>query len=174
MKHLFFALTFFICSALSAQTFQNKKNTAYLQFLGNSVPYSLKYERVLWSKNIFGISAEAGFGFSPLANQGYSKSINAIDIPLDINFLVEFLPNHFVDMGGGITPTKRPKSAFAQIVEHEQQNSWDTFGSTHLNYRFVSNKGMFFKVGYYQLYNFSVLGNKNITHTIGVGLGYSF
>ena len=106
-----------------------KKNSVYIELLGNGVIYSLGYERIFWSDNIYRFSTMSGFSYY-IWELYFSQQIN----------LLIGKKNNF-ELGFGCT---------LPIVEPIQDGSNMSYLFFYrIGYRYQKEDGgMFFRIGF--------------------------
>ena len=182
-KYLFLSLFLLFNSVLLSVKAQEigpklKRNTIFIELLGNGGFYSLNYDRILISKEKWKLAGRAGvsyFNFFDDFNTQYYA------IPLEVSYLVG-KGNHYLETGLGITPFYK----FGEGIEefnHEQKTLFIT-STARIGYRYQrKDGGFFFKAGWTPQYTKAYrLGEslfpKKYSYfsfiMVGIGAGYSF
>jgi len=182
-KYLLLSLLLLFSSVLLSVKAQEigpelKRNTIFIELLGNGGIYSLNYDRILLSKEKWKLAGRAGvsyFNFSDDFNTQYYA------IPLEVSYLVG-KGNHFLETGLGITPLYKIGERIEEF-NIEQETLFIT-STARIGYRYQrKDGGFFFKAGwtpqYTKAYRFgeSFLPKRYgylFPIMIGIGAGYSF
>jgi hypothetical protein len=78
----------------------NKKNSYYLEIMGNGFLYSINYDRIIYEKEKFKISGRIGFTYMPYWE--VFTEVRGPGIPLELNFLFGKRSN-LLELGFGAT-----------------------------------------------------------------------
>lgn len=142
-------------------TIDLRKNSFYIEILGNGGVISINYDRIVPLGDKSGLGFRIGAGTA--GSSDTATSAIAYTALIEINFL--FGKNkHFLETGIGFT------NAF---VEKETEQ----WCSIKLGYRYQAKKGFLLKIVPMYIYNIKKLdGNSDVFGGIwvGVSLGYSF
>lgn len=180
-KALLISILLFSFISASAQDEDEKefrKNTVYLELLGNGGYYSLNYDRIFEIKPKIKISTRIGFTYFPdLFGNGFRQ----VGPLTEVSILYSLFNNkHFLELGSGL-------SYFHQgymINPGYTYNEAVLFFIPRLGYRFQQpNGGLFFKIGFLPIYEWLVFKpqffplNREYHRWYmygGVAVGYSF
>jgi len=182
-KYLLFSLHIFFISGLYAVKAQElvpepKRNTIFVELLGNGGIYSLNYDRILISKEKWKLAGRAGVSyfnfFDDFNTQFYA-------IPLEVSHLLG-KGNHFLETGLGFTPLYKTSEGIGEI--NINQETLFLISTARLGYRYQrKDGGFFFKAGWTPQFNKAYrFGNspfpKNYSYFEpimgGIGAGYTF
>ena len=149
-----------------------EKNTIFFEGAGNSVLYSLNYDRLIKTSNIFMTSARIGVHYSNDFNNNNRK---IIAIPFELSKLYLFhKTGNFIEFGSGITYINENIVSLNHTVNV-------LVVALRIGYRLQKPKGgFFFKVGLTPLYDFYAWNrlpkvNYNTLYlSFGLGIGYTF
>ncbi|WP_152969615.1 hypothetical protein [Pedobacter sp. Hv1] len=86
MKNILFPVLLCLLS-LNSTAQQSKKNSIYLELLGNSVIYSVNYDRIIPLSAQLKLVPRIGFMYAPLSTSEHFKGHNNISIPIEVNLL---------------------------------------------------------------------------------------
>ena len=112
--------------------YQYHKNMISLEILGNAIPYSINYERII----IYPFSMRVGYMFIP-----YDVS-KVMSTPILLNYLYK-INSHSLEVGIG------PVFSYAYHTMFENHNQFRTFLSFSFAYRFEPDKSRFiFRAGF--------------------------
>ena len=163
------------------------KNTFFIEALGNSLFYSLNYDKILFQKRNLFISNRIGIFYLPAGGGNYK-----FGIPLEINFLLG-KKQHFFESGLGISYLYFDDFYWltdgqGQIFEIvDQKINW-VFITGRIGYRYQKpNGGFFFRVGFTPLFQiidkrkdkyYGMYAQPGPSMSIlpfgGIGIGYTF
>jgi len=182
-KHLLISMHLLFISGLFSVKAQElvpepKRNTIFVELLGNGGIYSLNFDRILISKEKWKLAGRVGFTyhnfFDDLNSQFYG-------IPLEVSYLLG-RSNHFLETGLGVTPVYDTSDGFEQ--NSPKQETLFIITPVRIGYRYQRKEGgFFFKAGWtpqfyksYPLdtYNFPKNKGKIILIMGGIGAGYTF
>ncbi len=147
----------------------NPKNSIYLELGGNSILYGLNYERGLSRIAKYTFAASIGYGFSS-SNVGV---FNDVVIPFEIKMYNGIGRKNHLEFGLGATyfyDTDRPDKVVNGVSVTQTKHRAVNF--IRLGYRYTSNKGFLFRVGFTPL--FDVNGKPVVNLFGGISLGYRF
>ena len=145
------------------------KNTIYFEALGNGVLYSLNYDRIIFTKNLFQISGRIGFSYIPYLKNNLESFNDIFKYPFEVNVL--YGRKSHAEIGLGYTPVF--------ITYHENTfKIYDvySYSGVRVGYRYQEPfGGFFFRIGFIPYINFpKYLKNSGPKYYLGFGFGYTF
>ena len=146
---------------LKAQNDSYSKNSIYFELGGTAGHYSIKYDRIIFKKNLLAITGNIGFSPSliPFVN-GSEKLEFEPRIPMQINMLIG-KRQHYFKYGLGFTPYK-----------NSNQNMRYAFFPVLIGYQYRKiDHGLYISFEFMPLYYEEKI---DIYPWFGIGLGYSF
>ena len=149
-----------------------KKNTIFLEFMGNGFIYSVNYDRLFDVSKKIKMSSRIGFHFT---NKFPFQYYRTISVPIEISGMYPFYGNkHFLEIGLGLTYLNS-NDLYTNHTEHV------IAFVPRIGYRFQKPEGgLFFKLGFTPLYDWIVLNpNLKVFHhnwflSGGLGIGHTF
>ncbi|WP_207432032.1 hypothetical protein [Sabulibacter ruber] len=146
MKKILPTLVFaFIMNSLHAQSTtppeKISRNTVFLEIGGNSLVYSLNYDRILVNKPTFKLAGRIGGMY--LKNTGIIENggYHMYSFPLELSYL-HGKGNHHLEIGVGVNPSIEKQFDF-------DRTNYSIFPLVRLGYRYQrSDGGLFFKAGF--------------------------
>ncbi|MDX2188785.1 MAG: hypothetical protein SFY32_02885 [Bacteroidota bacterium] len=156
-----------------------KKNTVFVELLGNGYLYSLNYDRVINYKSKFKQTFRIGLAYLPFS------PLSEIHLPFEYNFLFGKKDGHF-EMGIGLTP-----ALWTYQYISENDTRFGFYNYLRIGYRYQKpNGGFFFRAGFMTIYHFlgyyftsnsfvffAPIDSRPIyrtSPTIGISFGYTF
>ena len=167
-KYFFFCFIFLFQKNILAQEISSK-NTVYIEIGGNSLFYSINYDRNLVAfKNNNKLGARIGVG----GTLGYNDYLWDDDLylgfynfPLEVYYLIGE-NKHFLDIGIGIAPS------ISGTPFKENQYHTDRF--INLSYRFQKSEGGFFFRTGLLVQSYNIYGYTGPFPWGRIAVGYSF
>ncbi|WKD86847.1 hypothetical protein KCTC32516_02227 [Polaribacter huanghezhanensis] len=172
-----FILLLFFTSSLFSQTDKNNytqpnKNAIYFEIGGLSLkPFSINYDRMLFTSNTVYFNSTIGFGFDnkeSVNDSGYS-------IPVYFNLTTGLHKNNHFEIGIGAIYSNTKKTNDKERI---------IYGGVKIGYKYQSKNHLFFKTGLNIFSRFYVIEdfNKNnpfkdlrlIGNIFNLSVGYSF
>ncbi|MGV3585926.1 MAG: hypothetical protein ACO1OF_02895 [Adhaeribacter sp.] len=158
-----------------------KKNTLFLELLGNGGLYSLNVDRIITSKEMWMLAGRLGisyFNHSDPAKKQY------VVLPMELSYL-RGKSKHFLEIGYGATMMVGKDESYTGEYATAIYNYMEALNTFRLGYRYQQKDGgMFYKVGWTPGYGSVMeLGNapsKKAKETyfkpynFGLGVGYTF
>jgi hypothetical protein len=101
-RAMVFALLLTIKNAYAQTT---AKNVIYLEFLGNTMSYSINYERTIKLNNQFKLAPRLGFSYIPIKKFKLNTDYGNIRIPIELNTLwaKKADAKNFFELGFGLS-----------------------------------------------------------------------
>ena len=169
MKKVFVLVIFvlFISNNIKAQAKQDIDSTAnnniYLEILGNGFFYSLNYER-FFSRNFSVRGGIMIFPASGTSEEGHTLDITILIFPIMANYLINF-GNHNIELGIG------PNLFYASgNTDVAGDFSGFAVGATaRIGYLYYPTDG-----GFNIRFAYTPILSEVFTHSIGLGIGYSW
>ncbi|WP_347174504.1 hypothetical protein [Polaribacter uvawellassae] len=171
-----FILLFFFTTSLFSQTdkenfIQPNKNAIYFEVGGLSLkPFSINYDRMLFTSNTVYFNSTIGFGFD---NQ--KKDVNSYSIPLYFNLTTGLHKNNHFEIGIGATYSNTKKTNDEETI---------IYGGIKIGYKYQSKNHLFFKTGlnvFSRIYVIEDLNKNNpfkdlklVGNIFNLSVGYSF
>jgi hypothetical protein len=157
-----------ICAQNIRDIGNNKRNSVYLEFYGNSgLSFTLNYERLFVGvNNIYAI--RTGFGYFP------GEDFYNISVPIE--FVIVFgKKRHHIELGAGAT-------YYANVVNTKDgiEGNEEVFSSVllipRIGYRFTGKKGLLIRIGYTPVLQLPYLDDFDQPFQLfgGASIGYSF
>jgi hypothetical protein len=143
------------------------KNSVFVEFLGNSMFYSLNYERIFFPKYRLNLSLRSGFCYIP------EKKFGTIGFPILTNGILKITRNIFFELGVGVLilayDTYNTDVAPSSPDYIAKGAEIELTGAAGL--RFKSNKGFLFRIDYTPIF---MTYHKDYVSWGGISLGYCF
>jgi hypothetical protein len=166
---ILFASISFI-SIFAQENIENKKtakNTIFLELLGNSIWYSLNYDRIVFSEKSFKISGRIGASYMPpsIHFMAHEYDFKTFSYPLQVCFI--YGKKHHIEIGTGYT----------FIFDEYKDDIFKIYNTPNkytisLGYRYqIQEGGIFVKVN---ILKFFPVKKSEIPFWLGFGLGYTF
>jgi hypothetical protein len=129
-----------------AQSYDESRNTLYLELLGNAYIYSLNYDRVLFAMGPYQrVGCRAGISFLPVTRDSAGGRYPFI-FPLTANYLVG-RESHWLEVGAGATPRIYLADADAADREEHWEGQVSFCGVLAYRYQNVVND-FSFRIGF--------------------------
>ena len=143
------------------------KNLVYVELLGNSFIYGINYERTLNTVCNYTVASSIGYAFS----SSKIGAFNDVVIPFEIKMYNRIAKKNHFEFGLGAT-YYYDKDRPANIVEGIEQkvNKHRTLLFGRVGYRYSSNKGFIFRVGFTPFY--LPTSDEKIIPFGGISFGY--
>ncbi|NVK52656.1 MAG: hypothetical protein HWD85_06950 [Flavobacteriaceae bacterium] len=163
--------TSIFCQVESTQKTTINRNTFYFEVGGLSVkPFSINYDRFLFSNGNVYFNSTIGFGFP-----NKDSKVREYSIPFSFNLTTGFNKKNHFELGIGITYSNS---------DYKNNKEDIIYGGLKLGYKYQSNKHLFFKAGINIFNRIYIIEDESENdlfqdlHLIGnvfnLSLGYSF
>jgi len=180
---VFSAIFSLVGLSVHAQTIQKsvKKNTVFLELLGNGGYYSLNYDRILKSEEKWKLAGRVGGSYY---NSFDVFNEHSVSMPLELSYLRGH-DRHFLEIEIGATPVYWTYDFdYGPGEEKFKVANFDVMVLPRIGYRYQKPEGgLFFKVGFTPFSNIKLYTNWPVypvghTYTFplwgGVAMGYTF
>ncbi len=151
-----------------------RKNTVYIEILGNAGTYSLNYDRLLYQSKGYKLACRLGFSFFP------KKTYNIQSFPLELSVLFSAYGSHYIEIGSGLSYIKglETKDVITDVTGSRKYVSESLYVPFRLGYRFQQQRGrLFLKAGVIPMvgiYEFEKEFSEKSHVWLGGAIGYSF
>jgi len=178
MKRIVFAvILIFLACSIHAQK-KNKpqlyrKNTLFIEILGNSATFTLNYDRLLIQSKGYKIAGRIGYSVLP-------GVLEITSIPFEISILVSDRGNHHLEIGSGLSYIKGLEKGdiIYDFTGSRHFDSESLYLPFRIGYRYQRLRGrLFFKAGIVPMvgiYEFEKEFNRKSYVWLGGAIGYSF
>lgn len=147
MKKLRYMLLIIPFTIHSAAYAQQKKNSLYLELLGNGVLYSVNYDRIIPISKHLKLAPRVGIEYIPSFNNrsGFSRDYKNLHIPLELNLLAARAANskNMAEVGLGLSLFSM-KNYYVYYVESnkvDEKNKMAKVTTLRLGYRHQKPQG---------------------------------
>lgn len=171
-------ILFLIPGLLFAQHRRNpqsfRKNTVFIEILGNAGTYSLNYDRLLYQSKGYKLAGRLGFSFFP------KNTYNMQSFPLEVSVLFSAYGNHHIEIGSGLSYIKglEAKDVIVDYTGSRKYVSESLYIPFRVGYRYQRQRGrLFLKAGVIPMigiYEFEKEFSKKSHIWLGGAVGYSF
>ncbi|TXK48608.1 hypothetical protein FVR03_07880 [Pontibacter qinzhouensis] len=147
-------------SAVKAQEADSniKRNTVYVELLGNGGFYSLNFDRILVNRENWKIAGRVGVTYF---NHFDNYSSQVAGVPLELSYL-RGKGNHYFEAGLGLNPVYRSRYNFnKELGKQHELNIW---ANARLGYRYQKREGgVFYRIAYTPILSKTIF-SKNESH----------
>jgi hypothetical protein len=179
MQRIHLVLIFFLIPGLlfaqhrsNPQSF--RKNTVFIEILGNAGTYSLNYDRLLYQSKGYKLAGRLGFSFFP------KKTYNIQSMPFELSVMFFASGNHHIEIGSGLSYIKglETKDVITDFTGSRKYVSESLYLPFRLGYRYQRQRGrLFLKAGVIPMigiYEFEKEFSNKSHVWLGGAIGYSF
>lgn len=166
--YLFF-FPLFVCAQPPVENFAQARNSFFFELLGSADLYSVRYDRIIYKRNLLKLSGNVGLSYLP-PSLGYSHVFN---YPVQFNVLF----GNQINLVMGVGTNSR-----VALYPDDILKIYDliTYPMVHLGYRYQATDGGFFagtNVYFYPLnspYKNYYLNESKVSLWLGLQVGFTF
>ncbi len=178
MKKIVFALIlFFLAFSVCAQRKKDprlfRKNTIFIEILGNGATFTLNYDRLFLQKDGFKIAGRIGYSILP-------GILDIKSVPLEMSLLISDQGNHHFEIGTGLSYIKglKTENVITDYSGSGKYVSESLYLPFRIGYRYQRQRGrLFLKAGIIPMISIHEFENKfkrDSYFWLGGAAGYSF
>ncbi len=152
MKKLTY-ISLFIASlyiSLNSCAQELKKNSFYFELGGNTIAYSLNYDRVIPLNNSLHLVPRVGLMYLPIANLENNRQYANFSIPLEVNLLIIKSPQskNFIEAGLGLSLIGMKAGGYRETGEYVPATRFARVGTFRAGFRHQKATGGFmYRIG---------------------------
>lgn len=150
-----------------------RKNTMFIEILGNGATFTLNYDRLLIQAKGFKIAGRIGYSIPP-------KIHHITSIPLEISLLISDHGSHHFEIGTGLSYIRglEKKDIIYDFVGARKFVSESLYAPFRIGYRYQRQRGrLFLKAGVIPMFSIHEFENEFDRDSyvwLGGAIGYSF
>lgn len=152
---------------------QFRKNTLFIEILGNGATFTLNYDRLLVQNKGFKVAGRIGYSVLP-------KLLEITSIPIEISLLISDQGNHHLEIGSGLSYIKglKTENVIVDFTGSSKYISESLYIPFRIGYRYQRQRGrLFLKAGVVPMVSINEFENKfkrGYYIWLGGAVGYSF
>ena len=166
-------LTVLLCPGQEPGHFSDYRisnNSIYFEIFGNSLLYSFNYERNIFEKDRFSLSARVGAGYADIS---FAAPERDYVFPCTISALFRGYKRLYFEVGPGLT-FKRDGKAEDEYPHKDWIYESNSYFTTNLGLRYQGKKGFLFRIGYTPFLDLKEDFVHGWWNGFGISLGFSF
>ena len=164
-------VTFVITTGNVSLAQSDLNHSVYLELGGSAGVYSLNYDLVFLNKNNFKVGTRVGL---QLLKENYEGTTMDYYVPLTMNFMYAFAPNHHVELGLGTQIASYEIRNIISETEIGFVRKTEALGNGTFGYRFQKPDGGFIFRAFYSPFFYQDGVYFRYEHWAGIRLGFTF
>ncbi len=168
-----FCLTGCLCAQKKDNPRLFRKNTLFVEILGNGATFTLNYDRLLIHSKGYKVAGRIGYSILP-------QILEIASIPMEMSLLISNDSNHHLEIGSGLSYIKGLETEYVidDFVGSREYVSESLYIPFRIGYRYQRQKGrLFLKAGIVPMisvYEFEKEFQRKSHVWLGGAIGYSF